>query len=271
MRRRLVASAVVFLVAVTWVPAQADGPLPAGVVLAPSAGTPGRVPVVALDPGHGGPDGGATENGLVERDLNLAIALDLQQQLRDAGIAVVMTRTTASAADPNYVSASRTESRNDLQARVDIANTANADLFISIHNNSSTIAADRGTEIWYDAGRPFADKNLAFAQLALDSIVQDVTAAGYPDASRGVRDDTEYRVFRGHAFQLYVLGPGTNGGFGRGGHAPANMPGVLGESLYLSNPGDAAALRQPAILHAIASGYAGAVQAYFQQFPPAPG
>ena len=158
MRRRLVASAVVFLVAVTWVPAQADGPLPAGVVLAPSAGTPGRVPVVALDPGHGGPDGGATENGLVERDLNLAIALDLQQQLRDAGIAVVMTRTTAAAADPNYVSASRTESRNDLQARVDIANTANADLFISIHNNSSSIAADRGTDLGVSSWPPQAWK-----------------------------------------------------------------------------------------------------------------
>jgi N-acetylmuramoyl-L-alanine amidase len=230
---------------------------------------PGATRTIAIDPGHGGPESGAVAGDLVERDLNLSIALVLAQLLRDKGFVVVLTRSTAAAVNPYYVQVpDRAEARRDLETRVDIANLANADLFLSIHNNGSPVPAERGTEVWYDSSRPFSDRNQTLAQLVLDNVVSSVRAAGFDDISRGVRDDREYRVVRGRSFPLYVLGPGASGVRP---HAATAMPGVLGENLFLTNVGDAAALHDPKILRAIASGYADAVDAYFSQFPDVPG
>jgi len=58
-----------------------------------------------------------------------------------------------------------------------------------------------------------------------------------------------------------VLGPGP-------GYRPATeMPGALGESVFLTNPADAAALRRPAIVQAIARGYRDAVLRYLEKYP----
>lgn len=80
--------------------------------------------VIVLDPGHGGKDFGACENGANEKDINLAVAKRLQaeieKELRD--VKVVMTRST-----DKYLT---------LQERADIANSAKGDLFMSIHVNS---------------------------------------------------------------------------------------------------------------------------------------
>ena len=129
--------------------------------------------------------------------------------------------------------------------------------------NGSLNPAERGTEIWYDGGRTFADRNLTLAELALHNITQRLRAAGYDGISRGVREDSHFRVFRDRPFPLFVLGPGTTG-FRP--YQPTAMPGILGETLFLTNPGDAAALRQPAALQAIAAGYRDAVAGYFRQF-----
>ncbi len=79
---------------------------------------------IVLDPGHGGKDFGATENGAKEKDINLAVAKRLrdlvEKHLKD--VKVVMTRST-----DVYLT---------LQERADVANKANGDLFMSIHVNS---------------------------------------------------------------------------------------------------------------------------------------
>ena len=219
--------------------------------------------IIAIDPGHGGPEPGAVAGDLVERDVNLGIALDVGELLREEGFGVVFTRSTTEAVNPDYVRApDRPQQRRDLQMRVEIANAARAQLFLSIHNNGSPNPAERGTEIWYDASRPFSDRNLLLAELALDGIVNRLRAAGYDGHDRGVRDDARFKVFRGRAFPLFVLGPG-NTSFRS--YEPSGMPGILGESLFLTNAGDAAALRRSATLHAIALGYRDAVVDYFRQ------
>lgn len=80
--------------------------------------------VVVIDAGHGGNDTGAVDNGVREKDINLAVAKRLQEdiQRRLKGVKVIMTRST-----DNFVT---------LQGRADIANKNKADLFISIHTNS---------------------------------------------------------------------------------------------------------------------------------------
>lgn len=220
---------------------------------------PARSKTVALDPGHGGPEVGAAATGLAEKDLNLRIALKLASLLRERGIAAILTRETDRAVSPDYIVAGYPGVSRDLQARVDVANSAGADLFISIHNNGSADSSASGTEVWYSSERSFAEQNLRFARLAQAALVKDISALGYPVVDRGIKDDSNFRTYRGRVFNLFVLGPGT----GARPHVPTAMPGILGETLFLSNPGDAARLRQESTLDAIAAGYRDAVAEFF--------
>ena len=94
--------------------------------------------VVVIDAGHGGKDGGAEKSGIVEKDIDLAIVLALKE-LFDASeedIKVYYTRTDDS--NPSY------------EKRVGLANKSNADLFISVHNNSYKRSSSiNGTEVMY--------------------------------------------------------------------------------------------------------------------------
>ena len=91
---------------------------------------------IVLDPGHGGSDPGAIgPNGLQEKTVNLDIALKTAQILRDRGATVILTRTGDA-----YV---------DLYERPEIANRNDADLFVSIHSNSTINRATAGTSTYH--------------------------------------------------------------------------------------------------------------------------
>ena len=77
---------------------------------------------VVVDPGHGGKDPGASDNGVIEKNVNLAVGLELEKVLSAKGYRVVMTRNT-----DIYLT---------LQERTDIANREEADLFVSVHVNA---------------------------------------------------------------------------------------------------------------------------------------
>jgi N-acetylmuramoyl-L-alanine amidase len=97
------------------------------------------VSIVVIDPGHGGTEPGATGtlSGTTynEKDINLSIALALQTYLEDHGYTVMMTRTT--------------DVTMGINARYLFANNNDADLFISVHNNSSTNSSVCGTTCLY--------------------------------------------------------------------------------------------------------------------------
>lgn len=85
--------------------------------------------IIVLDPGHGGEDTGAIgPTGLLEKTINLQVALDLASILKVQGASVYMTRAT-----DVYVS---------LSARIDLANNLNANLFVCMHHNSIEGAPD---------------------------------------------------------------------------------------------------------------------------------
>lgn len=111
-----------------------------------SPGLAGKV--IALDPGHGGHDRGAMgPTGLLEKDVNLGIALALRDMLTGAGAHVVMTRDRDTALKPPEAT-----QRAELTARVLAARAAWPDIFLSIHNNhvgrGDATTAD-GTETYY--------------------------------------------------------------------------------------------------------------------------
>ena len=108
--------------------------------------------VVVLDPGHGSetdPIGfreGARANGLKEEEINMDVARLAQSMIRDAGGTVILTRDGPS------------DEMNDIYKRIDFAQKQGADIFVSIHANTSSDPGDKGLEVfWYDSqSKPLA-------------------------------------------------------------------------------------------------------------------
>ncbi|MCM1300947.1 MAG: N-acetylmuramoyl-L-alanine amidase, partial [Bacteroides cellulosilyticus] len=98
------------------------------------------ISVIVLDAGHGGNDPGAHYAGVYEKDITLKVVLRLGKLIEQEmpGVKVVYTRKT-----DKHLGATKNE---DLQARADIANKAGGELFLSVHVNASHFAAARGTE-----------------------------------------------------------------------------------------------------------------------------
>ncbi|HBN09328.1 MAG TPA: hypothetical protein DD435_12005 [Cyanobacteria bacterium UBA8530] len=109
---------------------------------APETGLRNRV--IAIDAGHGGAETGAKgPGGLLEKDVNLGVALALSRMLEKAGAKVVMTRSD----DSPLVSGKKEYStRVELQGRIELVNQAQPDLFLSIHHNASLDPASKGDE-----------------------------------------------------------------------------------------------------------------------------
>lgn len=212
-----------------------------------------------MDAGHGGADVGAVHaaaNGtadLVEKELNLDVAKRLGALLTASGYNVVQGRLTDSAAAGAPGRADRASVRLDMQARVSMADAAQADLFIDIHHNGFGDKAASGAETYYCADRPFAAKSKLLAQLAVDSIVKELANIGYQAVNRGIHDD--FGVLRA-GYHYFVLGPSAQ--------RPTDMPGIIGEALFVTNDADAAILRSDSGRQAIARGYFQAIRAYFE-------
>lgn len=98
---------------------------------------------IFLDPGHGGTDSGALGNNLIEKDVNLAVALKIKKFLEDRGATVRMSRQTDMAVN--------------LQDRVSQANSWGADCYLSVHCNSASSSSARGVETFYYKSSTLAD------------------------------------------------------------------------------------------------------------------
>ena len=101
--------------------------------------------IITIDPGHGGSDSGAVgPNGYTEKEGTFAISQKVASILNQSGAKVVMTRDS----DVD-VYGPKASARNELQARVDVGNNANSDIFVSIHCNAFVNPAANGTQTFY--------------------------------------------------------------------------------------------------------------------------
>jgi len=108
--------------------------------------------LVVVDPGHGGPDPGVVREGVREKDLTLAVALRLAGFLRQGGARVMLTREEdRDLADPG-TAVGKGRKREDLQRRVDMANANRADIFVSVHVNSFEEDNEYGAQTFYQPG-----------------------------------------------------------------------------------------------------------------------
>lgn len=138
---------------------------------------------VCVDAGHGGSDVGAVGlDGSYEKDDNLRLALKVKEALEKSGVNVIMTRSD--------------DSDTQLDSRSVIANKAKADLFVSLHRNSTVKAnTTKGIEIWIHSSG--SERSYA----AADDILSSLEKVGISD-NRGVRigtqgdSDDDYAVIR---------------------------------------------------------------------------
>ncbi len=240
-------------------PTQTPEPAETATTPAPPAATPpapaasAYVPLIVIDPGHGGPYSNANANGLREKRVNLLIARDLRDALKAKGYRVVLTRNSDRAVEKhdirtwNYRSGRWSYAydhrtglypsfpRDDLQARVNIANAAGADLFISVHANGARSRSARGYETFSTWRDPKGSD--------LSSMVQSrvISRTGLKD--RGA----QYADF-------YVL-------------RWSNMPAILVEAGFITNKKDAALLKQASFRKKVAKGIASGVDAWMKTSP----
>ena len=217
---------------------------------------------IVIDAGHGGHDTGTIgPTGLMEKDLCLDVALRLSKIIKQRlpGAEVVLTRS-----DDSFI---------PLEERTAIANEAHADLFISIHANSSQDHGARGIETYYLnlKGSPeameVAARENAVANVGihdLEDLVKKIARNEKIDESREFAEDIQtslsQRVQRGNKT---VKNRGVR-------KAPfvvligADMPSILTEISFLSNPADEQLLKQPENRQRVAEGLYQGVASYLQ-------
>jgi N-acetylmuramoyl-L-alanine amidase len=145
---------------------------PAGVP--PSLELAGKT--IVIDPGHGGWDPGTVDYGYREKDVTLAMGLQLQTTLRGRGAKVVMTRTNDVALGP--------DARADVEGRVQVAQQAHAHAFVSLHANSLSDPNVSGAITYYGPAysnsRPSLGKETdairVFCQTRSEGAIEEIDA-----------------------------------------------------------------------------------------------
>jgi N-acetylmuramoyl-L-alanine amidase len=214
---------------------------------------------IVLDPGHGGKDPGAMAFGLKEKDIVLDVAKKLAPLLKkELGCEVVLTRT-----DDSFIS---------LEERTALANTNNADLFISLHINAHSSSKVRGIETYYlnlttnaEAMRVAARENATSThQMSeLQDILSDIMKnSKIKESSRlaqqvhnsiilegSKRGFTEMKNLGVKQAPFYVL-------------IGAQMPAILIELAFISNEKDLDNLKNPSFLEMLTKEIVDGIHAY---------
>jgi N-acetylmuramoyl-L-alanine amidase len=242
------------------------------------AAVPGRSPkqparLVVVDAGHGGPDNGMTGPlgapiSIYEKNVTLAVALRLGQELRARGLRVVYTRTT--------------DTLIALSDRGRIANQAGGDLFISIHVNAANLgwrepAAARGFETYFLAEAKTEDARRV-EEMENESVrFETGTAVSKEDALSYILSDMKQNEHLRESSELAeiiqqhlaAMHPGPDRGVKQAGFrvlVTAFMPAVLVEIGFGTNASEAAFLNSPRHQTMIARAIADAAQEYLRRY-----
>lgn len=172
--------------------------------------TPKELPLVVLDAGHGGKDPGKVGvNDVLEKDINLSIALRLKSLLEQNDVVVVLTREE----DRDLASEGASNRKNeDMKARVKIVEENSPVLMVSIHQNSFSEAEVDGAQTFYYAA---SEEGKQLAGMIQKSLKREV-------------DEENHRVAKANK-EYYLL-------------KKAMCPAVIVECGFLSNPTEAASL-----------------------------
>lgn len=168
---------------------------------------------VVIDAGHGGEDGGAVANGIVEKDINLSVARKLRDLCRLSGFKTVMTRDSDIMLDSDGETI-RQRKVNDMKKRLEIYNSSPNNVVISIHQNKFTVEKYRGAQTFYSPNNPDSEALAGCVQKNIVSFIQ-------PDNQREIKKAGK---------EIYLL-------------YNAQAPSVIVECGFLSNAEEAELLK----------------------------
>lgn len=169
---------------------------------------------IVIDAGHGGVDAGTfSANGTLEKDINLAIALNLYDFLNICGINCKLIREDDSEFYPNGID----RSKSDLYNRLDYVNSIDNAVLVSIHQNHFEDPNEWGMQVWYTA-------NIDSSKKLADNILNNTKMFIQPNNTRSNKqsDDSYYILYK------------------------AQVPSVMVECGFMSNPGEVANLESSA-------------------------
>lgn len=191
---------------------------------------------VVVDAGHGGIDGGVTgkTTGIKESDLNLSLAMELKWALEDMGFEVVLTRKTEAGL---YGTTAKGFKKRDMLKRKEIIQTAEPDMVVSLHQNFYPSKIARGGQVFY------AHKN-AESKLLAETLQNGLNALYAEDGAKS-RNATA-----GEYFMLECC----------------DVPSVIVECGFLSNPSDEKLLSSPVWKKRLAQTLAMGAVAYLSHF-----
>ena len=229
-----------------------------------------RLVVVALDPGHGGEDPGAVgPGGLREKDVVLAIALQLRDRLNTLpGMRAMLTR------DADFFV--------PLHERVRKARRVQADLFVSIHADAFFTPAARGASVFAlsetgassSAARWMASKENAADLVggANTAIVEDAQVLrAMIDMSTTAQIKDSLRIGREMLARIGSVGALHKRGVEQAGFAvlkAPDIPSILVETAFISNPDEEAKLRDPEFQQRLVEAMFSSIRSYFARNPP---
>ena len=151
---------------------------------------------VVIDAGHGGLDSGKVGvDGTLEKDVNLIIAKELENLLKSADINVIMVRDSDKGL---YTESSTNKKRQDMAARADLMNNANADCIISIHQNSYSLESIDGAQVFYYTGSSEGELLASFIQKSLISKVD-------PSNHRKEKSNSSYFLLKNAKAPLVIV------------------------------------------------------------------
>jgi N-acetylmuramoyl-L-alanine amidase len=247
-----------------------DKPAATGEVARPKPSGSARRPViVAIDPGHGGEDPGAVgKRGTYEKNVTLAIARRLKNLIDgEAGMRAMLTRD-----DDYYVA---------LNARVQKARRVQADLFISLHADAFTTPTARGASVFALSDRgatSAAARWLAQRENEADLIGgvnldnrEPMLAQTMLDLSQTAQINDSMRVGRSVLEGIGANNPLHRGIVEQAGFAvlkAPDIPSILVETAFISNPEEELKLKSDAYQQQFAESILGGVKRYFAQNPP---
>lgn len=185
--------------------------------------------VIYLDAGHGGVDAGAEANRIKEKDINLILVKKLEKELVSKGAIVYLTRE----GDYDLSKTTVNRKRSDLANRAKLINESKADLYISIHLNSTTDSRWRGLQIFYNKVN---SENKVIADTLNDIIKNNLSNV------RDVKEENNYYMYK-----------------------KIDVPGVLIEAGFLSNPSDNYILRDEEYQDTLVNNIVLGVINYFNQ------
>lgn len=126
-------------------------------------------PTIVIDAGHGGEDGGAvTENGVLEKDINLDIALKLRKMFTQNDFDVIMIREDDISIYDENAETLKEKKKSDMYNRLELFNSNENNIVISIHQNKFSDSQYSGTQVFYSKNNP---KSVILAECIKNSVV----------------------------------------------------------------------------------------------------